>query len=195
MSWSGYDKFWQNVARDLLPHVQDAEANLELDPVSAELVATYKLSATAAEPTKLPDLYVFGPDNFRQPIVLTKSAGGLYRSRIAIGERQGMFRIRSLEESKLFPEIGYYRQEEELNDYESNPDLLKQISTFTNGKFSPSIDQVFTSNGRTVPAVMRWWPGLLGLAILLNLAELIVRKVRSIRSERAYNQAKQYQEA
>ena len=195
MSWSGYDKFWQNVARDLLPHVQDAEANLELDPVTAELVATYKLSATAAEPTKLPDLYVFGPDNFRQPIVLTKSAGGLYRSRIAIGERQGMFRIRSLEESKLFPEIGYYRQEEELNDYESNPDLLKQISTFTNGKFSPSIDQVFTSNGRTVPAVMRWWPGLLGLAILLNLAELIVRKVRSIRSERAYNQAKQYQEA
>ncbi len=195
VSWNGFDKFWQNVARDLLPHAQDAEANLELDPVAGELVATYKLSGNTAEPGTLPNLYVFGPENFRQPIVLTKAAGGLYRSRISIGERQGMFRIRSLEDSKLFPEIGYYRQEEELNDFDSNPGLLKQISSFTNGRFNPSIDQVFTSSGRSVNAVMRWWPGLLGLAIALNLIELIVRKVRAIRSERAYNQAKQFQEA
>ena len=195
VSWNGFDKFWQNVARDLLPHAQDAEANLELDPIAGELVATYKLSGNTAEPGTLPNLYVFGPEKFRQPIVLTKAAGGLYRSRISIGERQGMFRIRSLEDSKLFPEIGYYRQEEELNDFDSNPGLLKQISAFTNGRFNPSIDQVFTSSGRSVNAVMRWWPGLLGLAIALNLIELIVRKVRAIRSERAYNQAKQFQEA
>ncbi len=195
VSWNGFDKFWQNVARDLLPHAQDAEANLELDPIAGELVATYKLSGNTAEPGTLPNLYVFGPENFRQPIVLTKAAGGLYRSRISIGERQGMFRVRSLEDSKLFPEIGYYRQEEELNDFDSNPGLLKQISSFTNGRFNPSIDQVFTSSGRSVNAVMRWWPGLLGLAIALNLIELIVRKVRAIRSERAYNQAKQFQEA
>ena len=82
-----------------------------------------------------------------------------------------------------------------MNDYESNPDLLKQISSFTGGRFNPTVEQVFQSNGRSVSAVMRWWPGLLALAIALNLAELVIRKVRAIRRERTYNQAKQFQEA
>ncbi len=195
MAWNGFDKFWQNVVRDLLPHAQDAEANLELDPVAGELVATYKIAGNAVEPGKLPELFIFGPDNFRKPVTLFRAAGGLYKSRIAIGERQGLFRMRPLEESKLFPEIGYYRQEAEMNDYESNPDLLKQISSFTGGRFNPTVDQIFQSNGRSVSAVMRWWPGLLALAIALNLAELVIRKVRAIRRERTYNQSKQFQEA
>ena len=187
VAWSGYDKFWQNVVRDLLPHAQESEADLEFDQVSGELIATYKLGRGTAEPRTIPNLYVFGPDNFQQPIVVKKAADGLYRSRITIGERQGLFRVRPLEDSKLFTEIGYYRQEEELNEYESNPELLKQISSFTRGTFNPGIEKIFTSNGRAVPAVLRLWPGLLALAIALNIAELVIRKVRAIRSERAYN--------
>ncbi len=43
-----------------------------------------------------------------------------YRGRIHIGQLQGLFRIRPLEESRAFPEVGSYRQEQELLDYGSN---------------------------------------------------------------------------
>jgi hypothetical protein len=39
---------------------------------------------------------------------------------------------------------------------------------------------VFDTGGRTVPSTMRLWPGLLALAILLNLAELVLRKWRGV---------------
>jgi hypothetical protein len=100
-----------------------------------------------------------------------------------------LFRVRPLEESRVFPEIGYYREEEELSDYGSNEAMLRQIARFTGGRFNPAPAQVFDAGGRTMPATVNLWPGLLGLAILLTLAELINRKWKGIveffRSRRA----------
>jgi len=39
---------------------------------------------------------------------------------------------------------------------------------------------VFDAGGRAVASTMRLWPSLLVLAVLLNLAELVLRKWRSI---------------
>ena len=44
--------------------------------------------------------------------------------------------------------------------------------------------QVFDTQGRSVPATTRLWPGLLGLAVIANLLELVVRKWRSILPEK-----------
>jgi hypothetical protein len=38
---------------------------------------------------------------------------------------------------------------------------------------------VFDPGNRAIPSTMRLWPGLLGLAILLNIAELLLRKLRA----------------
>lgn len=180
VTWKSYTLFWTNVARDLLPHTQGAEATLELDNANSELVATYRLAASAVEPAKIPDIYAIGPDNFRKQMEVVKTAAGTYRGRVGIGARQGLFRIRPLEETQVFPEIGLYRPETELNDYGSNPTLLKQVAEYTGGRFQPDAKAAFDAGARSLATTLQWWPGLLALGVILNLAELILRKWKGL---------------
>ena len=180
ITWKGFDKFWSNVMRDLLPHAQSGEASVALDSVNSELVVDYRLARHMEEPKTVPAIFVFGPDGFQRPVEIRKVGDGSYRGKVPVGSRQGLFRLRPVEDSRAFPEVGYYRQEEELNDYGSNAQLLRQIASYTGGRFNPDIKKLFDTGGRSVPSVMRLWPGLLALAIALNLAELILRKWRGV---------------
>jgi hypothetical protein len=72
-----------------------------------------------------------------------------------------------------------YRQEQELADFGSNEFLLREVASYTGGRFNPAPGQVFDPGNRAIPSTMRLWPGLLGLAILMNIAELLLRKLRA----------------
>jgi Ca-activated chloride channel homolog len=180
VGWKGFDKFWTNIFRDLLPHAEAGEAKTEYNSASGDLIVNYDLGRDVPEPKKLPSIFVFGANGFQQPVPVTKLADKSYRGRIHIGARQGLFRIRPLEESRAFPEVGYYRQEQELLDYGSNPFLLKSIADFTGGRFNPAPKQVFDPAGRSEASTLRLWPGLLAFAIALSLAELLLRKGKAV---------------
>ncbi|MFN7997608.1 MAG: VWA domain-containing protein [Bryobacteraceae bacterium] len=180
VTWPGFDKLWANIFRDLLPHAQASEATAEYDRASNELVVDYRLGRNVPEPAALPDIYAFGPNGFQSPLKVTKMAGSHYRARLAIGDRQGLFRVRPLAESRVFPEVGFYRQEDEMLEYGSNEQLLHQVAAATGGRYNPPLNTVFSASGRSIPATMELWPGLLALAILLNVAELFVRKWRGM---------------
>jgi len=185
VSWPGFDKFWTNVSRDLLPHGTATEALAAYDEASGELVVDYRLGRHVEDPAKIPDVFVLGPNGFQKAMKVAKLAAGTYRATIAIGTNQGLFRIRPAVDSKAFPEVGFYRQETELTEYGQNDYLLKQIAAGTGGIYfpnenSPNLNRIFDSGGRYVPSSMQLWPGLLALAILFNLAELILRKWRGL---------------
>jgi Ca-activated chloride channel family protein len=177
VTWKGFDKLWTNTFRDLLPHAESGEAKAEYDSASGDLIVNYHLGADAEDPAKQPDIFVIGPNGFRRPVPITKLAAKSYRGTIHIGDLQGLFRIRPLEESRAFPEVGFYQPEQELLDYGSNEFLLRSVAQFTGGRFNPAPKQVFDSGGRSQSSIVRLWPFLLGLAIALNLAELLMRKV------------------
>jgi hypothetical protein len=176
VQWNGFDRLWTNIFRDLLPHGNDSEAIARYDSANEELVVEYHLSKQAVDPDKVPDLFVIGPGDFRKPLDVVRVSPGAYRGRVRIGATEGLFRIRPLAESRAFPEVGLYRQESELSDFGSNDILLKSIAQSTGGRFNPSVRQLFDSGGRYVDSTLRLWPGLLALAILLNLVELALRK-------------------
>lgn len=180
VTWAGYDKFWMNLVRDLLPHAHAGEARVDLEAASGDLVVDYRLDPQAKEPAAPPEIYALGPSGFQHPVPVVKIADGAYRGRVPVAHRQGLFRIRPVAESKAFPEVGFYLEEQELNDFGSNELLLRKISEFTGGHFNPQPKAVFDPAGRSVPSAMRLWPGLLGLAIGLNIAELFVRKWRGL---------------
>jgi uncharacterized protein YegL len=180
LKWPGFDRLWTNIFRDLLPHGNESEASARYDGANQELVVDYHLSERALEPAAPPDLYVIGPGDFKHPLDVTRLAAGTWRGRLRIGSLQGLFRIRPLNESRAFPEIGLYRQESELSDFGSNETLLKSIAQSTGGRFNPSARQLFDSGGKYVDSTVRLWPALLALAVLLNLIELVMRKWRGI---------------
>jgi Ca-activated chloride channel homolog len=180
VSWPGFDRLWTNVFRDLLPRGNESEAVARFDGANQELVVDYRLSDRASEPASPPDLFVLGPGDFRKALAVSRVSPGLYRGRVRIGSIEGLFRVRPLNESRAFPEVGLYRQESELSDYGSNEALLKSISEATGGRFNPQPAQLFDSGGKYIETTMRLWPGLLALALLLNLIELVLRKWRGI---------------
>ena len=45
---------------------------------------------------------------------------------------------------------------------------------------NPPLNSMFDAGGRAIPAALELWPGLLGLALALNVAELILRKWRGL---------------
>ncbi len=180
VTWKGYDKFWANLSRDLLPHSQAGEAAVQYDSASGDLVVDYRLGRDVDEPAQIPGIFAFGPDGFQRPVAVKKVAAGTFRGRLPIGARQGLFRVRPLAESRAFPEAGLYRPEAELADYGSNETLLRQVAEFTGGRFQPDPKFVFDAGRRAIASSMQLWPGLLALAIALNLAELVMRKWKGV---------------
>ena len=180
ITWKSYDKFWTNVTRDLLPHAQAGEATVEFDSANGDLVVDYRLGRDVEEPATLPEVFVFGPDGFQKPIAVKKVAAGMFRGRLQIAAREGLFRIRPLADSRAFPEVGLYRPEAELTDYGSNEALLKQVAEFTSGRFQPNPKDVFEPGERSIASSIQWWPGLLAIAIALNLIELVMRKWKGV---------------
>jgi hypothetical protein len=180
VSWKGFDRFWANVARDLLPHSQAGEATVEYDSANGELVVDYRLGRHAEAPAAIPDIFVFGADGFQRPVEVRTVGEGAYRGRVAVGDLQGLFRVRPLAESRVFPEVGLYRAVDELREYGNDELLLRRVAEFTGGHFNARPADVFDPAGRVIPSTLRLWPGLLGLAILLNLVELLLRKWRGV---------------
>ena len=180
LTWPGFDRLWTNIFRDLLPHGNESEAVARYDSANQEIVVDYHLSDRAPESASPPDLYVMGPGDFRHPLDVARVSAGVYRGRLRIGALEGLFRVRPLNESRSFPEVGLYRQESELSDYGSNEGLLKSIAQSTGGRFNPSVGQLFDSGGKYIDSTVRLWPGLLAIALLLNLIELALRKWRGI---------------
>jgi len=180
ITWKGFDKFWTNIARDLLPHAQGGEASLIFDSANQDLVVTYRLGRGVREPAAIPPIFAFGPGGFQQPVPVTKIAAGTFEGRIAIGARQGLFRVRPVEDSEAFPEAGLYRPEAELSEYGANQELLKQVAEFTGGRYEPEPSAVFAGTSKSIATSLTLWPGLLGLAVLLSLGELIMRKWKGV---------------
>lgn len=184
LQWKGFDRFWANLFRDILPHAQTGEATAEFDSGTNDLKVVYRLGRNVPEPKAVPQIFVFGPDGFQQPVEVRKAGEGLFQGRVNIGAKQGLFRVRPVEDSRIFAEVGYYRQEQELAEYGNNEPLLRQLAGFTGGRYNPSVSRIFDSGGRSVASTTRLWPGLLGIAVLLNLLELVVRKWRGILPKR-----------
>jgi Ca-activated chloride channel family protein len=178
ISWKGYDKFWANIVRDLLPHGMPGLAQLTFDPASKQLTAAYRIPQGIDAPAAPPALYALGPDGFQVPVKAERTGADTFRASVPIGPRRGLFRVRPLEESRAFPEIGLYLPEAELTSYGADTGLLRQISAYTGGRFNPEPKQVFDPGSRSLPSSLRLWPALLILAIVLNLAELAWRRLR-----------------
>ena len=106
--------------------------------------------ATWRSRRRCPTSMRFGPNGFQAPLKVGKVAAGHYRGKLAIGQNQGLFRVRPLVDSRAFPEVGFYRQEDEMREYGNNEPLLRQIAASTGGRYNPQAGDVFDAGGRSI---------------------------------------------
>jgi hypothetical protein len=107
---------------------------------------------------------------------MTEMGAGHYQASFPIGTRRGLFRVRSLEESRKFPETGIYLPEPELTLSGQNEKLMRDLAAWTGGVFNPSPQQIFRPPASALPASLMMWPFLLALALLFNLGEVAWRR-------------------
>jgi len=176
VTWPGFDKFWINVTRDLLGRVDKSEASAKFDPADGDIYVSYRLSPGLAQPASIPPIFALGQNGFRRAVDVNKVGPEMYQGRVHVGRARGLFRIRPVNETPAFPEIGVYRQVEELRDYGSNQALLAQISALTGGRFNPAPSSIFDVAGKSIYTTWQLWPALLGLSIAFTIAELMARK-------------------
>ena len=174
VAWKGFDTFWSNSLRDLLPRAARTAVQTEFDASTDEIVVRFGPSSDD-RPDDLPDLYALGPDGYRH-VATPKPTGGGYEARFPSEGLYGLFRIRPAERSRAFPEAAYYRENSELSRYGSDSDLLQTIAAATGGRTNPAPEDLFATGGRAIERWMDLWPALLVLAILLNFVELLARK-------------------
>jgi Mg-chelatase subunit ChlD len=182
VSWTGFDKFWINVSRDLLAHTDHTEAAAAFDAVNGDLTVRYQLAGRGIEPQNLPAIYVLGANGLRKTVPIERISPGLYAGRVHIGSGTGLLRVRPVNESSLFPEIGLYRPHLELKEHGANETLLREISASTGGRYNPAPDTVLNSKTRTSYVTWRLWPLCLAFALALTVGELITRKWNGVSS-------------
>lgn len=175
VEWPGFDRFWANTARDLLPRTPVVEADARLSPAGDEIIVSYRgdpdlLDGAATE------LLAVGPGGYRASAELERASAGLLEARFDPGQADGLFRFRTSGSDSTLPETALLRRNEELDRFGSNPGLLRAAADATGGRFNPAPEDVFRSDGRSVIDRLELWPALLALALLLNLLELLARK-------------------
>jgi uncharacterized membrane protein len=175
MTWPGYDKFWTNVLRDVATRNNQTEASAEFDSLEDVLRVRYRLPS-GARPEKAPDLFVLGPNGFSGSLKLNETSPGLYEGHLQVGQASGVFRVRPLVSSELFPEIGAARQSTRSTDGGTDEQLLRSIASETGGRYEPPLDRIFDAGAAASTTVVPLWPGLLLLVVALDICELLVRK-------------------
>lgn len=174
VAWEGFDTFWTNALRDILPRSAPTDTETRFDAASDEIVVRYLTAAESVPPT-VPAVYALGPEGYRH-VATPKAVAGEFEVRFPAQGLHGLFRIRPAERSRAFPEVAHYRENSELQRYGADAELLESIAAATGGRPNPAPEEIFQTGGRTVPRWMDLWPLLLALAIVLNLVELLARK-------------------
>jgi hypothetical protein len=71
-----------------------------------------------------------------------------------------------------------YSYPDEYHFYPPNTDLLRAISSETNGRFQPSVQDIFDPHGEVTAVPTALWPYLAAMALVLYIADVFLRRVR-----------------
>jgi Ca-activated chloride channel family protein len=180
--WESFGTLWPQIVRDVSRHNQMIRAGVRPGVRAGETIVYYDLVGATGDqietglslpvPARLVAQTPGGPSHASY---LEKTAPGHYEARIPTAQR-GLYRITSGGSDLVLPEVGFYRDSEELKPQAVNEAFLGEISRVTGGRVHPSINQLLDDRGSLVSEHKPLWPFLLLLALGINLLEVAFRK-------------------
>jgi Ca-activated chloride channel family protein len=184
LKWDGFGKFFGQMVRWTLRTAQrnqvitsvvrrGAEGEIQLEAVDEKGEFVNFLEASAG---------VVSPDKKERVVPLQQTAPGRYRAAfpvqddgaylVGVVERSGRKTIGSEVTSLVAP------YSPELRTLGVNESLLHDVATLSGGTAPSRATESFTQNRRQVRVWVSVWPYLLGLALLLFLPDVAIRRLR-----------------
>jgi Ca-activated chloride channel family protein len=180
LKWNGYPKFWSQLVRETMRRHDDNEFDFRVVKDGDEA----KISINAIQKdgqfrNKLDShVRVVGPDQAVSEVGIHQIGPGAYQAKYSMGKK-GSYLFRAVgADSGGASRVIAYSYPDEYHFYPANTELLRSISTETKGKFQPHAQDIFDAGGETTALPTPLWPYLGSLALLLYVADVLLRRLR-----------------
>jgi len=180
LRWNGYPKFWSQLVRETMRRRDDNEFDFRVVKNGEEA----KISINAIRKdgqfrNKLEShVRVVGPDQSVSEVPVHQVAPGAYEAKFPL-TRKGSYLFRAVgADSGGASRVLAYSYPDEYHFYPPNTETLRSISTETKGRFQPRPDDIFDAAGETTALPTPLWPYLTGLALLLYVGDVLLRRLR-----------------
>ena len=180
--WDSFGTLWPQMVRDVSHRDRTIRAGVRPGEHEGEAVVYYDVLGSTENPEGAaldaagpPHILVESQGAEPRTLPLEETAPGHYEARIP-ADQGGLYHIVSGNSELVLPEAGFYRESDETKPQPVNTPLLAEISRVTGGRMHPSIEQLLNTKGAMVRERQALWPYWLVLALLLNFAEVAVRK-------------------
>jgi Ca-activated chloride channel homolog len=121
---------------------------------------------------------VVGPDQAISDVTVHQVGPGSYQAKYPLAQK-GSYIFRAIgADSGGASRVLAYSYPDEYHFYPPNTELLRSISTETKGRFQPHTEDIFDANGETTALPTPLWPYLAGLALLLYIGDVLLRRLR-----------------
>jgi len=180
LRWNGYPKFWSQLVRETMRRRSDNEFDFRVVKDGDEA----KLSINAIQKdgqfrNKLEtQVRVIGPDQSVSEVGIHQVGPGAYEAKYPL-TKKGSYLFRTVgADSGGASRVLAYSYPDEYHFYPPNTELLRSISNETKGRFQPRAEDIFNPNEETATLPTPLWPYLAALALLMYLADVMLRRVR-----------------
>jgi uncharacterized membrane protein len=186
LNWPGYGKLWSQLARETSRRDRAEETEFRVAREGNDAVVTLEsIDAQGNYRNDLaPTLMMRSSLGAPSEMVLRQEAPGLYRGRLPLGPASESYTIELNSEELAadgWEETGsrralFHPYPDELRFYEPRIELLEALAVETGGKMAPEIDDLVHDYGETVPVPTPLRPWLTGLALLIYLFDVALRR-------------------
>jgi uncharacterized membrane protein len=180
LKWDGYGKFWSQLVRETMRRSENEEFDFRVERKGNEARITVNAVRKDGQfRNKLePQVRVVAPDESISLVNVNQTGPGSYEATFPL-KQKGAYLVRATDQENAgTSRVLAYSYPAEYHFYPPNTDALRAISTETGGRFQPTAEDIFSPNGETTALPTPLWPFLAGLALVLYIADVFLRRVR-----------------
>jgi uncharacterized membrane protein/uncharacterized protein YegL len=180
LKWNGYPKFWSQVVRETMRRRDNDDFDFRVAKDGNEAKITINaIQKDGQFRNKLePQVRVIGPDEAVSDVAIHQVGPGSYEAKFPLSQK-GSYVFRAVGAESGGPSrVLAYSYPDEYHFYPPNTEALRSISNETKGRYQPHAEDIFDPQGETAALPIPLWPYFAAAALLLYIADVLLRRVR-----------------
>jgi uncharacterized membrane protein len=180
LGWRGYPKFWSQLVRETMRRRSDESFDFAVTRKNeTALISINAVGNDGRFRNELrPQVRVLAPAGTVSVLDVPQVGPGAYETRLRLRENGSYIFRATAGGAGGFTRSLEYSYPAEYHFYPPDIQKLRLISDATGGALAPQGREIFDTRGETVPFPTRLWPVMCSLALLLYLADILLRRVR-----------------